>query len=125
MTNNLIFNNGTILEICHTEAAGAPRMTDGGWRNWHVIAENAIAVEALASGINRREYESIVGADENRNYITDILTEDLSRYTINGSVCDHMDGTVTIWARRQTDLEIAQTANAEYIENLNALGIEV
>ena len=124
-TNNLVFNNGTSLPICLTEASGAPRMADGGWRNWHVIAENAIAAEALTSGINHREYESIVGVDEDKNYITNILTEDLSGYTITSGICDHLDGTVTIWARRPSELEAAQTANAEYIENLKALGIEV
>lgn len=124
MINNLIFNNGTSFPICLTNAANAPCMASG-WRSWHVEATHANAVEALGSGISHWEYESITGVDENGESVTELLSEDLSTYTIPGGVYDHMDGTVTIWARQPSELEIAQTANAEYIENLNYLGIEV
>lgn len=125
MTNNLIFSSGASLSICPTQVANAPRMVGGGWRWWHVNASCADAVTALESGIARREYESITGADEEDNPTTEVLTEDLSAYTVGGCVVDHRDGTSTIWARKETELERVNRLNAEYAENLAALGVEV
>ena len=105
MTNNLIFTNGTSVPICPTDAADAPRMMGGGWRQWHVEATCADAAAALESGVVRREYESVTGVDEDGNPVTETLVEDLSAYVVPGSVCDHMDGTCTLFARRQSELE--------------------
>ena len=125
MTNNLIFTNGTVLPICPADAADAPRMMGGGWRQWHVEATCADAAAALESGVVRREYESVTGVDEEGNPTTEVLTEDLSAYTVGGCVVDHRDGTSTIWARKETELEKVTRLNAEYAENLAALGVEV
>ena len=125
MTNNLIFSNGAAVPICLADAANAPRMMGGGWRPWHVNASCADAVAALESGIARREYESITGVDEDGNPTTEVLTEDLSAYTVGGCVVDHRDGTSTIWPRQETELEKVTRLNAEYAENLAALGVEV
>lgn len=117
MTNNLIFTNGATLPICPTQAADTPRMMGGGWRQWHVEATCANAAAALASGLARREYESITGVDEDGNPVTEVLVEDLSAYVVPGSVCDHMDGTCTVFARRESELERTSAACA-------ALGVD-
>lgn len=105
MTNSLIFKSGNIFPICPADAADAPRMMGGGWRWWHVEATCADAAAALESGVVRREYESVTGVDEDGNPVTEVLREDLSAYTVPGSVCDHMDGTCTVFARPQTEVE--------------------
>ena len=115
MKNNLVFTNGASFALCPSDALDAPRMP--GWRQWHVTATNADAVAALASGIVAREYESVTGSDEEDQPITELLREDLSAYVVPGSVCDHMDGTVTIFARQQTELERTSAACA-------ALGVD-
>lgn len=109
MTNNLIFKNGAVFPICDTAAQNAPSMSGGGWRSFHVVGSCSTAAAALASGLDRREYESYV--DETT---TEILKEDLTSYTISGCVCDHMDGTVTLWVRKPTELEMVE-------EDLNAV----
>lgn len=125
MTNNLIFTNGTTLPICPADAADTPRMMGSGWRQWHVEATNADAAAALDSGVVRREYESVTGVDEEGNTVTEILTEDLSSYVVPGSVVDHRDGTVTIFARRMSELEREQTARMVYADSLDALGVDL
>lgn len=115
MKNNLAFNNGASFALCSADALDAPRMP--GWRQWHVTATNADAVAALASGIAGREYESVTGTDDEGNPITETMREDLSAYVVPGSVCDHMDGTVTIFARQRTELERTSAACA-------ALGVD-
>ena len=72
MQNNLIFANGAALPICET-AADAPRM-GAGFRGWRVEAVHADAVAALESGIIAREYESIMGVDEEGNDEWCVLT---------------------------------------------------
>lgn len=124
MTNNLIFNNGATLPICPADAADAPRMMGGGWRQWHVEGTCADAAAALESGVVRREYESVTGVDEDGNPLTEVLVEDISAYVVPGSVCDHMDGTCTVFARRQTELEREKDANRVYAESLNVLGVD-
>ena len=124
MTNNLIFTKGTTLPICDIDAADAPRMMGGGWRQWHVASTCADAAAALASGVVRREYESITGVDDDGNPVTEVLTEDLSAYTVPGSVCDHMDGTCTVFARRQSELEREKDANRLYAVSLDTLGVD-
>lgn len=124
MTNNLIFTNGTTLPICPADAADAPRMMGGGWRQWHVEGTCADAAAALASGVARREYESVTGVDEEGNPVTEVLMEDLSAYVVPGSVCDHMDGTCTVFARKMSELEREQTARMVYAESLDALGVD-
>lgn len=124
MTNKLIFNNGTALPICPADAADAPRMMGGGWRQWHVAATCADAAAALASGVVRREYDSVTGVDDDGNPVTEVLVEDLSSYTVPGSVCDHMDGTCTVFARRQTELEREKDANRLYAVSLDTLGVD-
>lgn len=123
MKNNLIFNNGASFALCPSDALDAPRMP--GWRHWHVTATNADAVAALASGIAAREYESVTGSDEEGQPITELLREDLSAYVVPGSVCDHMDGTVTIFARKMTALELEQTARQTYADSLYELGVDL
>lgn len=103
MTNNLIFKNGAVFPICNAPAANAPSMLGGGWRSFHVVASCTDAAAALMSGVIRREYESYVD-----DTTTEILTEDLSSYTVTGSLCDHMDGTVTLWTRKPTELELVE-----------------
>lgn len=109
MTNNLIFNDGSVFALCPYEAPNAPRMS-APWRGWHMEDPSEAATDALASGLSHREYESVTGTDDEGNPVTEVLTEDLSRYIIGGSVCDHLDGTVTVWARPQTEAE--RTADA-------------
>lgn len=109
MINNLIFGNGSTFALCPYEAPNAPRMS-APWRGWHMEATSEAASDALVTGLSHREYESVTGTDEDGNPVTEVLTEDLSRYIIGGSVCDHMDDTVTVWARPQTEAE--RTADA-------------
>lgn len=103
MTNNLIFKNGAAFAVCDTAAENSPNMLGGGWRGFHIVGVCANVVSALESGLDRREYESYV--DE---LTTEVLSEDLSAYTVCGSVVDHMDGTVTVWARAYTELELVE-----------------
>ena len=123
MKNNLIFNNGASFALCSSDALDAPRMP--GWRQWHVTATNADAVAALESGLVGREYESITGRDDAGQTITETMREDLSGYVVPGSVCDHMDGTVTIFARRKTALEMEQTVRQTYADSLDELGVDL
>ena len=115
MKNNLIFNNCASFALCPVDALDAPRMP--GWRQWHVTATNADAVAALESGLVGREYETTTGWDEEGNFVTELMQEDLSAYMVPGVVCDHMDGTVTIFARQRTELERTSAACA-------ALGVD-
>jgi hypothetical protein len=117
MTNNLIFKNGAVFAVCDTAAENAPNMLGGGWRGFHIVGVCANVVSALASGIDRREYESIKGVGEDGAYETETLTEDLSAYTVVGSVVDHMDRTLTVWARQATELEMVE----EDLDNVAAV----
>lgn len=122
MKNNLIFTNGATFALCDIDAADAPRMP--GWRQWHITAAHADAVAALTSGIVAREYESVTGTDDEGQPVTELLREDLSGYTVPGSICDHMDGTVTLYARRQSELERTQSERQLYADSLDALGVD-
>lgn len=122
MQNNLIFGNGAALPIRET-AANAPRM-GAGFRDWRVEAAHADAVEALGSGIVAREYESIMGVDEDGNDVVELLREDLSVYVVPGGVHDHMDGTVTVWARQRSETETAKAERDEFADGLMALGVD-
>lgn len=123
MLNNLIFINGAVLPICPTDAADAPRM-GAGFRGWHIEAAHADAVEALAGGIAAREYESITGMDDDGNAVTELLREDLSGYAVPGGVWDHMDGTVTVWARQRSETETAKAERDSFADGLAALGVD-
>lgn len=123
MKNNLIFNNGASFALCRTDALDAPRMP--GWRQWHVTATNADAVAALNSGLVGREYESVTGRDEAGNLITETMREDLSANTVSGLVCDHRDGTVTVFARRPTELERTSAERQVYADSLYELGVDL
>jgi hypothetical protein len=123
MENKLFFNNGASFALFPVDALDAPRMP--GWRHWHVTATNADAVAALESGLYGREYESITGRDEEGNAIVETMREDLSGYVVPGSVCDHMDGTVTIFARKMTALEQEQNARQVYADSLYELGVDL
>lgn len=124
MTNNLIFSNGAVFAMCDIGAADAPRMMGGGWRQWHIEASNADAAAALESGVARREYESVVGVDVEGKPVTELLVEDLTAYVVPGSVCDHMDGTVTVFARRMSELERTQNERELYADSLYVLGVD-
>lgn len=123
MRNDLIFNNGAAFPICPTDAADAPRATPG-WRSWHITAIHADAVEAMESGLACREYESLIGANESGEPITETVWEDLSSYSIPGSVCDHRDGTVTVYARRETEIERVKKDSEIYVAGLSVLGVD-
>lgn len=122
MKNNLIFNNGASFPLCRTDATDVPRMI--GWRMWHIEATNDDAVAALNSGLVGREYESVTGRDEAGNPITETMREDLSANTVSGLVCDHRDGTVTVFARRPTELERTSAERQAYADSLDILGVD-
>ena len=122
MQNNLIFANGAALPIRET-AANAPRM-GAGFRDWRVEAVHADAGAALESGIAAREYESIMGVDEEGNDVVELLREDLSVCVVPGGVHDHMDGTVTVWARQRSETETAKAERDEFADGLMALGVD-
>ncbi len=103
MTNNLIFKNGAVCAVCDTAAENAPNMLGGGWRGFHIVGVCADVTAAIKSGLSYREYESYV--DE---ITTEILREDLTSYSVSGSVVDHMDSTVTVWVRECTELELVE-----------------
>ena len=122
MLNNLIFENGAALAICET-AEDAPRM-GAGFRGWRVETVHADAVAALASGLVCREYESFVDVDEEGNAVTEMLHENLSAYVVPGGVYDHMDGTVTMWARERNEAETVKAERDEFADGLFALGVD-
>lgn len=122
MLNNLIFANGATFPLNMTDAAEAPRMP--GFRGWRIEAAHADAVAALENGIVAREYESIMGVDEDGNDVVELLREDLNGYVVPGGVHDHMDGTVTVWARQRSETETAKAERDEFADGLMALGVD-
>lgn len=130
MNYRIKFSDGTVFQQPEiAQAVVSPLKAGREWRRITVIG----TVEAVkAAFVDNAQYvqawDSVrvdVAEDGTETAVTEEQTHDLSGFSVAGEVVDHRDGTVCVLMGKPTEIESMAAREAEYIENLRALGVEV
>lgn len=130
MNYRIVFADGkTFNQPEQMKSVVTPLESGREWRQISVIASVDKVKEAFIDGAEyRQEWDSIeTTVDEDGNAVEKNVTysRDLSEFAVAGEVVDHRDGIVTVLMGKTTEIESMAAREAEYIENLRALGVEV
>lgn len=120
------------VEFPQPEQATPPVSPMPSGRAWRRIDIVGTVEEAKAVFVNDAKYAQVwdsitTEVDEVGNEVETIVEEsrDLSEWCIAGEIIDRRDGTVCVLMGKPTEIEAMVAREAEYIENLRALGVEV
>lgn len=120
------------VEFPQPEQATPPVSPMPSGRAWRRIDIVGTVDEAKAVFVNDAKYAQVwdsitTEVDEVGNEVETIVEEsrDLSEWCIAGEIIDRRDGTVCVLMGKPTEIEAMAAREAEYIENLRALGVEV
>ena len=130
MNYRIRFSSG--VEFPQPEQATPPISPLPSGRAWRRIDIVGTVDEVKAAFIDGAQYaqvwDSVVTeVDEEGNEVETIVEEsrDLSEWSVAGEIVDRRDGTVCVLMGKPTEIEAMAAREAEYIENLKALGVEV
>ena len=131
MNYRIKFSDGTVFQQPETtHAVVSPLKAGREWRRITVIG----TVEAVkAAFVDGAQYvqawdSTVTQTDAETGEPVEVVVEesrDLSDWSVAGEVVDHRDGTCTVLMGKPTEIESMAAREAEYIENLRALGVEV
>ena len=131
MNYRIKFSDGTVFQQPETtHAVVSPLKAGREWRRITVIG----TVEAVkAAFVDGAQYvqawdSTVTQTDAETGEPVEVVVEesrDLSDWSVAGEVVDHRDGTVCVLMGKPTEIESMAAREAEYIENLRALGVEV
>lgn len=120
------------VEFPQPEQAAPPISPLPSGRTWRRIDVIATVDEAKMAFVDNAQYAQVwdsitTEVDEVGNEVETVVEEsrDLSEWCIAGEIIDRRDGTVCVLMGKLTEIEELQAREAEYIENLKALGVEV
>lgn len=130
MNYRIKFSDGTVFQQPETPAAPITPLKAGReWRRITVVGTVEAVKAAFVDGAQYvQAWDSVrvdVAEDGTETAVTEEQTCDLSGFSVAGEVVDHRDGTCTALMGKPTEIESMAAREAEYIENLRALGVEV
>ena len=120
------------VEFPQPEQATPPISPLPSGRTWRRIDVIGTVDEAKMAFVDNAQYaqvwDSVVtDVDDEGNETETVVEEsrDMSEWCIAGEIIDRRDGTVCVLMGKPTEIEAMAAREAEYIENLRALGVEV
>lgn len=131
MNYRIKFADGTVFQQPETPAAPITPLKAGReWRRIDIVG----TVEAVkAAFVDGAQYvqawdSTVTQTDAETGEPVEVVVEesrDLSDWSVAGEIIDRRDGTVCVLMGKPTEIESMAAREAEYIENLRALGVEV
>lgn len=131
MNYRIKFSDGTVFQQPETPAAPITPLKAG--RAWRRIDIVGTVDEAKAAFVDGAQYaqvwdSTVTQTDAETGEPVEVVVEesrDLSDWSVAGEIIDRRDGTVCVLMGKPTEIESMAAREAEYIENLRALGVEV
>lgn len=131
MNYRIKFADGTVFQQPETPAAPITPLKAG--REWRRITVVGTVDAVKAAFVDGAQYvqawdSTVTQTDAETGEPVEVVVEesrDLSDWSVAGEVVDHRDGTCTVLMGKPTEIESMAAREAEYIENLRALGVEV
>ena len=127
MSERIVFGNGTTFN-CPGQPQAPVHRYSGQDREWRKITVTATVEEvkaAFADGAAySHEWDSQVTAEDGSQTM-EVVSQDLSAYSVAGDVVDTRDGNITVYMGKPTELELVQAqlaaAEAAMIEGVNSI----
>lgn len=126
MKNQIIFADGTTFDLAVTaEAPVKPFPKGRQWKQMHVVGTvDEVKAAFVDNAEYRHEWESLVETEDGST-TTEIVTDDLTAYSIAGDITDMRDGTVYVYMGKPTETELMQAqldaAEAAMKEGVNSI----
>ena len=127
MSERIVFGNGTTFNCPEQPKAPVHRYQDQD-REWRKITVTAAVEEVKAVFVDgaaySHEWDSQVTAEDGSQTM-EVVSQDLSAYSVAGDVVDLRDGNVVVYMGKPTELELVQAqlaaAEAAMIEGVNSI----
>lgn len=131
MNYRIKFADGTVFQQPETPAAPITPLKAG--REWRRITVVGTVDAVKAAFVDGAQYvqawdSTVTQTDAETGEPVEVVVEesrDLSDWSVAGEIIDRRDGTVCVLMGKPTEIESMAAREAEYIENLRALGVEV
>lgn len=108
----------------------SPLPTGRAWRRIDIVGTVDAAKAAFVDGAQYAQVwdSTVTQTDAETGEPVEVVVEesrDMSEWSVAGEIIDRRDGTVCVLMGKPTEIEAMAAREAEYIENLRALGVEV